>query len=85
MHLGRPRQESHAGFASIYSRNTVRWRERRFVVVDYAGMEAIITRELGKRRLRHIPIKETVVHFTPGDGGAWSPDLVSMKEAWQQP
>jgi hypothetical protein len=32
-------------------RSTIRWRERRFVVVDYAGMDAIVAREAGKRRL----------------------------------
>jgi hypothetical protein len=28
--------------------STIRWRERQFVVVDYAGMDAIVARELGK-------------------------------------
>jgi len=32
-------------------RSTIRWRERRFVVVDCAGMEAIFAREVGKRGL----------------------------------
>jgi hypothetical protein len=32
-------------------RSTIRWRERRFVVVDYAGMDAIFAREVGKRGL----------------------------------
>jgi hypothetical protein len=27
--------------------STIRWRERRFVVVDYAGMDAIVAREVG--------------------------------------
>jgi hypothetical protein len=40
--------------------NTVRWRARRFVVVDYASMDAIIARELGKRAFRRISIKEAV-------------------------
>jgi putative transposase len=64
--------------------NTIRWRARRFVVVDYASMDAIIARELGKREFRRIPIKEAVADLSPGDRRAWTPDLVSVsKEAWQ--
>ena len=64
--------------------NTVRWRARRFVVVDYASMDAIIARELGKRAFRRIPIKEAVADLSPGDRRAWTPDLVSVsKDAWQ--
>ena len=64
--------------------NTIRWRARRFVVVDYASMDAIIARELGKRAFRRIPIKEAVADLSPGDRRAWTPDLVSVsKEAWQ--
>ena len=32
--------------------STIRWQERRFVVVDYAGMDAIVAREVGKRGLQ---------------------------------
>jgi len=27
--------------------STIRWRERRFVVVEYASMDAIVAREVG--------------------------------------
>jgi hypothetical protein len=47
--------------------NTIRWRARRFIVVDYASMDAIIARELGKRAFRRIPIKEAVADLSPGD------------------
>jgi hypothetical protein len=30
--------------------STIRWRATRFIVVDYAGLDAIIARELGHRR-----------------------------------
>lgn len=38
--------------------STIRWQERRFVVVDYAGMDAIVAREVGKRGLQRIPANE---------------------------
>ena len=40
--------------------STIRWREGRFVVVDYAGMDALVAREIGKRRLQRIPVREAV-------------------------
>ena len=36
----------------------VRWRKRRFVVADCMGFEAIIAREVGRRRLERIPVAE---------------------------
>jgi putative transposase len=64
--------------------STIRWRERRFVVVDYAGMDAVVAREVGKRKLQRIPVNETVGDLTPGDRDVWTPDLVSVpEEAWQ--
>ena len=64
--------------------STVRWREGRFVVVDYAGMEALVAREIGKRRLQRIPVREAVTDLNPGDRDAWTPDLVSVpEETWQ--
>ena len=38
--------------------STIRWRATRFVVVDYADIDAIIARELGKRKLERIPGRE---------------------------
>jgi putative transposase len=64
--------------------NTIRWRARRFMVVDYASMDAIIAQEIGKRSFRRIPIKEAAADLSPGNRRAWAPDLVSVsKEAWQ--
>ena len=31
--------------------STIRWGARRFVVVDYVGLDAVIAREVGKRKL----------------------------------
>jgi hypothetical protein len=36
---------------------TIRWRARRFVIVDYAGLDALVAREIGKRRLYRIPLR----------------------------
>jgi hypothetical protein len=47
--------------------STIRWRERRFVVVDYAGMDAIVAREVGKRRVQPIPVNEAVTDLIPGE------------------
>ena len=64
--------------------STIRWRDKRFVVVDYAGLDAVIVRELGKRKLERIPISDAVPDWTSGEGIAWAPDLVSIpEEAWQ--
>ena len=58
---------------------TIRWRARRFVIVDYAGLDALVAREIGKRRLHRVPLNEALVDLTPGDRNAWTPDLVSNR------
>ena len=65
--------------------STIRWRATRFIVVDYAGFDAIIARELGKRKLERIPVREAKPDRIPGDQKAWTPpDLVSVpEEAWK--
>jgi hypothetical protein len=37
--------------------STIRWGARRFVVVDYVGLDAVIAREVGKRKLERIPVR----------------------------
>ena len=37
---------------------TIRWRRRRYGIVDYAGLDAIVGREFGKHKLERIPIAE---------------------------
>jgi putative transposase len=57
---------------------------RRFVVVDYVGLDAVIAREVGKRKLERIPVRVANPDRTPGDRAAWTPDLVSIPEgAWE--
>lgn len=64
--------------------STIRWRAHRFVIVDYAGMDAILAREVGKRRLQRVPLNEAVVDHASGELNAFTPDLVSVREnAWQ--
>jgi hypothetical protein len=60
--------------------STIRWRATRFIVVDYAGLDAIIARELGKRRLERIPVRDAKADRIPGDQKAWTPDLVSYQK-----
>lgn len=38
--------------------STIRWRATQFIVVDYADIDAIIARELGKRKLERIPVRD---------------------------
>src|SRR5215471_704433 len=64
--------------------STIRWGAKRFVVVDYADMDSIVARELGKRRLERIPVQDAAPDPSPGDRAAWTPDLVSIpQKAWQ--
>ena len=64
--------------------NTIRRGAQRFVVVDYADVDCIVARELGKRRLERIPVRDATPDRFPGDRAAWTPDLVSIPEkAWQ--
>ena len=64
--------------------STIRWGAKGFVVVDYADMDSIVARELGKRRLERIPVQETAPDRPLGDRAAWTPDLVSIpQKAWQ--
>jgi hypothetical protein len=58
--------------------STIRWRKRRFVVVDYTGRDALVARAVWKRRLQRIPVNEAVTDLTSGDRDAWTPDLVSV-------
>ena len=63
--------------------SSVRWRNRRFVVVDCLGMETIIAREQGKRSLERIPIPEARPDLRK-DGIRRTADLISVPEkAWQ--
>ena len=59
---------------------TIRWRKRRFVVVDSTGFDAIIAREVGKSRLARIPVSEVQPDHTTDRRGGSASDLVSVDE-----
>jgi putative transposase len=63
---------------------TIRWRKRRFVVVDCTGFDTLIAREIGKRRFERIPVAEARPDRSiPHRSGAAS-NLVSVPdEEWQ--
>ena len=58
---------------------TIRWKGRRFVVVDNTEFKAIIAREVGKRRLARIPIGEVRPDDT-NQHPACAADLVCVRE-----
>ena len=70
--------------------SAIRWRQRRYVIVDYVGLDVIIAREPGQRKLERIPVHEVESAHTASTG--WiPPDLVSVPEeqwpsetAWYQ-
>ena len=47
-----------AASLKFFPGSVVRWHTRRYVVIDYVGLEAIIAREPGKRKLERIPVNE---------------------------
>jgi putative transposase len=59
---------------------TIRWRKRRFVVVDSTGFDAIIAREVGKSRLARITVSEARPDHTTDRRAGSASDLVSVDE-----
>jgi hypothetical protein len=47
-----------AASLKLFPGSTVRWCGRRYLIVDYAGLDAIIGREPGKRRPERIPVSK---------------------------
>jgi hypothetical protein len=65
--------------------SAVRWRVRRYLIVDYERLDAIIARQAGKRRLERIPVNEAAPDHASHIVSAWTPDLASVpEEAWQK-
>jgi putative transposase len=58
----------------------VRWHKRRFVVVDDTGFDAVIAREVGKRRVERIPIRE--LKLDKHSGSSANPGRV-REQHWQ--
>ena len=66
-----------AASLKFFPGSVIRWRTRRYIVVDYVGLEAIIAREPGKRKLERIPVNEAEADSAAYP--AWTPpDLVAV-------
>jgi hypothetical protein len=76
----RSKEASMATTLKFLPGSTIRWRATQFIVVDYADIDAIIARELGKRKLERIPIRDAKPDRTPGDQKAWTPETSSRAE-----
>src|SRR6202171_304567 len=61
--------------------STVLWPARRYLIVDYESLDAIIARQPGKRRLERIPVNEAAPDHASHIVSAWTPDLASVPEA----
>lgn len=62
----------------------IRWRKRRFVVVDCTGFDTIIAREVGKRRLERIPVAEAQPDHSINQRATSVTNLVTIpEEEWQ--
>jgi hypothetical protein len=62
----------------------IRWRKQRFVVVDCTGFEAIIAREVGKRRLERIPVAEAQPDHSINQRAISVTNLVAVPEDKRQ-
>ena len=60
--------------------STVRWRGRRYLIVDYQSLDAIIARQPGKPRLERIPVNEAAPDHASHIVSGRTPDLVSVPE-----
>jgi hypothetical protein len=64
--------------------STVRWRSRRYLIVDHQSLDAIIARQPGKGRLERIPVNEAAPDHASHIVSGRTPDLVSVpQKAWQ--
>jgi hypothetical protein len=64
--------------------STVRWHDRRYLIVDYESLDTIIARQPGKHRLERIPVNEVAPDRASHIVSASTPNLVSVpEEAWQ--
>jgi putative transposase len=63
---------------------TIRWRKRRFVVLDCTGFDTIIAREVGRRRLERIPVAEARPDQSIDHCATSTTNLVTVvEEDWQ--
>ena len=59
-----------AASLKLFPGSTVRWCGRRYMILDYAGLDAIIGREPGKRRPERIPVRIAVLLHGHQEGPA---------------
>jgi hypothetical protein len=72
-----------AASLKFFPGSVIRWHTRRYVVIDYVGLEAIIAREPGKRKLERIPVNEAEADCAAHPART-PPDLVAVPAAeWQ--
>src|SRR6266849_4150703 len=63
---------------------TIRWRKRRFVIVDCTGFDTIIAREVGRRKLERIPVAEAEADHSINQRTSSVTNLVTVpEEEWQ--
>ena len=72
-----------AASLKFFPGSVIRWHTRRYVVIDYVGLEVLSAREQGKRKLERIPVNEAQADCATHP--AWMPpDLVAVPAAeWQ--
>ncbi len=63
---------------------TIRWHRRQYVIVGYAGLDAIVGQEFGKRNVEIIPVAEAQPDETSRVRATATPDLISLPEnSWR--
>jgi putative transposase len=73
-----------AGSLKLFPGNTIRWHDQWYLIVDCEGLDAVIARQPGKRRVERIRISEIQPDHAPGAVSKPTPDLVAVREeAWQ--
>ncbi len=73
-----------AASLKLYPGNTIRWHDRWYLIVDCEGLDAVIARQPGKRRVERIRISEIQPNHAARAVSRPTPDLVAIpEEAWQ--
>jgi putative transposase len=63
---------------------TIRWHRRQYVIVGYAGLDAIVGQCFGKRNVELIPVAEAQPDQTSPVRATATPDLISVPEnSWR--
>jgi hypothetical protein len=63
---------------------TIHWHRRQYVIVGYAGLDAIVGQEFGKRNVAFIPVAEAQPDGSSRVRATATPDLISVPEnSWR--